>query len=72
MAGPGRTDFGGHKGHATGVIRDQSKEGGEAVHQPEHGIWPSTWAVQGLPAIASQKTGEMRTNVERAGSAGIN
>ena len=53
MAGPGLTNPGGHKGHATGGIWDQNKEGGEASHQPEHGIRPSAWAVHILPAIAS-------------------
>ena len=72
MAGPGRTKPGDHKGHATGGILDQSKEGGETAHQPEHGIRPSARAVDGLPAVASRRPGEMGTNVKRAGSAGIN
>ena len=36
MAGPGRTEPSGHEGHATGERRDQSEEGGEAAHLPEH------------------------------------
>ena len=72
MAGPGRTDPGGHEGHATGGIRDQIKEGGEASHQPDHIIRPSARAVHGLPAIASRRTGEMGRKVERAGPARTN
>ena len=72
MAGPGRTEPGGHKGHATGKIRDKSKEGGEAAQQPEHGIRPSAQAVHGLPAIASRGPGEMGEKVKQAGPTGIN
>ena len=72
MAGPVRTEPGGHKVHATSRIRDQSKEVGDAVHQPEHGIWPGSRAVHRLPVIAPRNTGEMVANVERARSAGIN
>ena len=70
MAGPSRTEPGGHKGHATGGIRDQSKEGGEAAHQPEHVIRPGARAMHRLPAIAPRRPGEVGTNVEQAGSAG--
>ena len=38
MAGPCRADLGVHKCHATSGIQDQSKEGEEAAHQPEHSI----------------------------------
>ena len=69
MAGPGRTKSGGHEGHATGRIRDKGKEGGKYSHQPENGIRPSAWAVHGLTAVASQGTGEMGSDAERAGPA---
>ena len=72
MAGTGRKKPGGHEGHATGGMRDQIKEGGESSHQPEHGIRPSAWAVHGILAIASQKSGEMARNVERVGPDRIN
>ena len=70
-AGPSQTKPGVHEGHVIGRIRDQSEEGGEAAHQPEHGIWPGPPEEHGLTTIAPRSTGEVVTNVERAGSAGI-
>ena len=70
MDGPGRTERGGHEGHATGGIRDEGEEGGETEDQPEHGIRPGARAMYGLLAIAPRRTGEVGANVERAGSAG--
>ena len=72
MAGPGQTKPGGRKGHATGKIWYQSKEGGEASHQPEHSILPSNREVHGIPMIASRSTRDMGRNVERAGPAWTN
>ena len=45
MAGPGRTEPGGHEGHAAGGIWDQIKEGGEDAHQHEHFIRPVAQAM---------------------------
>ena len=70
MAGPGRTEPGGHKGHATGGIRDEGEEGGGTADQPEHGIRPSAQEMHRLLTIAPRRTGEVVANVERAGSAG--
>ena len=53
MAGPGRTQSSSHGGHATGGVRGEGKEGGKALHQPEHFIWPSARAVYQLPAVTS-------------------
>ena len=69
MAGPVRNKPGGHEGHDTGGIWDQSEEGGETVHQPEHGIWTGARAMHRQSTIAPQRTGEVGTNVKRAGSA---
>ena len=53
MDGPGRTKCGGHEGPATGGIRDEGKESGETVDQPEHGIRPSAREMYGLLAIVT-------------------
>ena len=52
MDGPGQTKPGGHKGYATGGIRDEGEEGGENADQPEHGIRPGDWAMYRLSSIA--------------------
>ena len=72
MARPGQTEPGGHEYNPTGGIKDQKKEGGESAHQPEHSIQPSARAVHRQAVIASRSTGEMGTNIEQAGSSGIN
>ena len=72
VAGPGRTQSSGHKGHAAGGLWDEVKEGGKYPHQPEHGIWPSARAVYGLPAVTSRGAGEMGNDVKLAGPAQAN
>ena len=66
VAGPSRTQSGGYEGHATVRIQDGGEEGGKSPHQPEHVIRPGARAVHGLSVVASQGTGEMGSDVERA------
>ena len=70
MAGSGWTKPSGHKGHATDGIWDKCAEGRETADQTDHGIRPSAWAMHGQLKIASQRTVDVGTNVERARSAG--
>ena len=69
VAGPVRTQSGGHESHATGGVRQEGKEGQKNPHEPEHVIWPSVRAVYQLSEVMYWGAGDMENDVERAETA---
>ena len=67
VAGPDQTHTSGHEGHVTGGVRNEGEESVETMHQPEHGIWPSSQSVHRLPTVTSQMEEEVGDDIQRLG-----